>query len=78
MSSRLYKWDNYKLFLIICVVLGHIGNYYAASSPLLAKAQFWVYLFHMPAFIFVSGLFSKKLSMKKDGTGLCLISSSSF
>ncbi|MBR0303813.1 MAG: hypothetical protein IJQ80_08180 [Clostridia bacterium] len=59
-KARLDKWDYYKLFLICCVVIGHIGNYYAASSPPLARVQFWVYLFHMPAFIFVSGLFSKK------------------
>lgn len=65
-TERIYKFDNYKFFLICCVVLGHIGNKYAPQSRTLAMAQFWVYLFHMPAFIFVSGLFSKKtIDMKR-------------
>lgn len=54
------KFDNVKFFLICCVVLGHLGNRYADKSYVLACAQFWIYLFHMPAFIYVSGLFSKK------------------
>ena len=59
-KSRIYKWDNAKFFLIWCVVIGHIGNYFSDSSPVLARIQFWVYLFHMPAFIFLSGMLSRK------------------
>lgn len=59
-SERIVVYDNAKLFLICCVVLGHLGNRYSDSSYAVAAAQFWVYLFHMPAFIFISGLFSKK------------------
>ena len=36
----------------------------ADSRPVLVL-QFWVYLFHMPAFVFVSGLFSKNAIKEK-------------
>ncbi|WP_186575903.1 acyltransferase family protein [Aquibacillus kalidii] len=52
-------FDNAKLFLIFLVVFGHViqpvtGQYYI--SEVLYK---WIYLFHMPAFIFVSGFFAR-------------------
>ena len=58
--ERSAKFDNVKFFLIACVVLGHLGNRFADYSTTVAAAQFWIYLFHMPAFIFVAGLFSKR------------------
>ena len=60
MTERLDRYDNYKLLLIFLVVLGHLGNKYAGSGYMMGCMQFWAYLFHMPAFVFVSGLFSKK------------------
>jgi len=60
MTEHNYKMDNTKLFLICCVVLGHVANKTAGSNYLVASARFWIYLFHMPAFVFVSGLYSKK------------------
>ena len=64
-NSRISKWDNIRFFLIFCVVLGHAGGAFVSKSYLVARAQFWVYLFHMPAFLFLSGLFSKKTVAKK-------------
>ena len=60
-EHRLYHWDNIKWFLICCVVLGHVGNQFADVSYLMGVLRFWIYLFHMPAFIFVAGLFSKHI-----------------
>ena len=54
------KFDNLKLFLIFCVIMGHLGNRFASKSDMIASAQLWIYLFHMPAFVYVSGLFSKR------------------
>lgn len=54
------RYDNLKLFLIYCVILGHLGNRYASKSDTVAALQLWVYLFHMPAFIYIAGLFSKR------------------
>ncbi len=53
------KYDNLKLFLIYLVILGHLGNHYATRDQVIAVTQLWVYLFHMPAFVFIAGLFSK-------------------
>lgn len=59
-KERSVLYDNVKFFLICCVVLGHLGNRYADKSYIIACAQFWIYLFHMPAFVFISGIFSKR------------------
>lgn len=59
MDTRRIKWDNIKFVLICFVVIGHIGDEYIRMSPFLRSFQFWIYTFHMPAFVFVSGLFSK-------------------
>ena len=58
--ERNAKFDNVKFFLICCVVFGHIANSYAENDFIMASMRFWIYLFHMPAFIFVAGLFSKR------------------
>ncbi len=57
---RLAKWDNLKFFLIYCVVFGHLTASMSTDSLLLRGLYVFVYTFHMPAFLFVSGLFSKR------------------
>lgn len=63
--QRKYLWDNLKFVLICLVVLGHYIDYYTADSINMRRLFFFIYLFHMPAFIFVSGLFSKKIINQK-------------
>ena len=67
-NARLYRWDNVKLFLIFTVVLGHCLDTFGFTGPYRSfKVLFlFIYSFHMPAFIFVSGLFSKKLIEQKN------------
>lgn len=60
MAKRIEKWDVLKFVLIFTVVLGHIADYYAAESQVMQSLYMFIYTFHMPLFIFVSGLFSKK------------------
>ena len=67
-KKRDARYDYAKLFLISCVVMGHLGNRYADDSATVASIQFWVYLFHMPAFIFISGLFAKRTVREKQWT----------
>lgn len=57
---RLAKWDNLKFGLIYTVVLGHFINALKTDSGFLTGLQVFIYMFHMPAFFFVSGLFSKR------------------
>lgn len=61
MSSRIQKWDILKFLLMFCVVLGHFADYHVAESEEMKSLFLFIYSFHMPLFIFVSGLFSKRM-----------------
>lgn len=50
-------WDNLKFILIYCVVLGHCLGCCTTSGLSVALWDF-VYLFHIPLFVFISGRFS--------------------
>lgn len=56
--NRNIYWDSLKGFLIICVLLGHFLQLLPHTEMVLG----WIYLFHMPLFIFVSGYFSNPKS----------------
>lgn len=58
---RLAYFDNFKGILISLVVLGHFLYAYSGSGgPVLARIITpIIYTFHMPAFVFISGFFSK-------------------
>lgn len=58
--------DNLKGLLMICVVLGHFCEQYELTHPRLKYIIFFIYLFHMPCFIYISGYFSKKYNFKKN------------
>ena len=57
-NSRSAYWDNLKGFLIILVVFAHC-LFALQNSPLNNFLVDAIYMFHMPAFVFVSGFFSK-------------------
>ena len=59
-KTRISKWDNAKCLLIFLVVLGHFADRYASDNVRVQGLFVAIYLFHMPAFFFVSGLFSKR------------------
>ena len=58
-KSRDVKWDNIKFVLIACVVTGHMIYLFLGDSVLAKGIYLWIYSFHMPAFLFLSGMFSK-------------------
>ncbi|MBR2589987.1 MAG: acyltransferase family protein [Clostridia bacterium] len=60
-NNRIFKWDNAKALLIFLVVFGHCAEPFTAEgfAPVFKSIFFIIYTFHMPAFIFISGLFSK-------------------
>ena len=57
---RVPKWDNLKFFLILCVVIGHFIERYVGELWVYRSLFAFIYTFHMPAFLFISGLFSKR------------------
>lgn len=63
-SERLYKWDNIKFFLILCVVLGHFASVVLEKSAAIDAVFLYTLSFHMPLFIFISGLFTKSYKEK--------------
>ena len=58
-KPRIYLWDNVKALLIFAVVMGHFVTQYTSSSEFMRSMFLIIYSFHMPLFIFVSGLFAK-------------------
>ena len=59
MSQRIEKWDILKFFLMFFVVLGHIADCYTSDNQTMRSLYVFIYSFHMPLFIFLSGLFAK-------------------
>ena len=59
-KKRDYLFDNYKALLIFLVVLGHFLDLCYNNTPFLYLLKWFIVSFHMPAFLFVSGYFSKK------------------
>lgn len=66
MKKRIALWDNLKFLLIIFVVLGHYTQQFRADNETLQRIYVFIYSFHMPIFIFVTGLFSKKAVNEKN------------
>ncbi|MCI9270218.1 MAG: acyltransferase family protein [Dorea sp.] len=59
-KTREYLFDNYKVLLIVLVVIGHFIEPCYDQNPFLYELKWGIVAFHMPAFIFISGYFSKK------------------
>lgn len=60
-SQRDYWFDNAKAILIAAVVVGHLANgLFSTSVPWVVALQKYIYIFHMPAFMIISGRFAKK------------------
>lgn len=57
------KYCNLKLFLIFLVIYGHLIETKIWESSILMVQYKWIYLFHMPLFSFLSGLF---INREKD------------
>lgn len=66
MKKRIALWDNLKFLLIIFVIIGHYTQQFRADNEILQRIYVFIYSFHMPAFIFVTGLFSKRAVNEKD------------
>lgn len=70
MTDRINKWDNIKAILILLVVFGHAISSFINMGMLPKSLYILLYSFHMPLFLFVSGLFSKSTVDKKKNDKL--------
>lgn len=57
MKTREYQYDNIRFILIFLVVMGHLLEL-STSIPFQTAAYKCIYTFHMPAFLFLSGMFA--------------------
>ncbi len=58
-QRRLFIFDNLKLLLMALVVVGHFVDVGNQFSPAYKSIFLFIYSFHMPLFLFLSGLFHK-------------------
>ena len=65
MLHRDSYFDNAKFLLIFLVVFGHLIQQLTKDSATIQTLYYWIYIFHMPAFIFLSGFFAKGIGNKK-------------
>ena len=67
--------DNARFILISLVVTGHLLEQLAEQGPAAAALYRWIYLFHMPAFVLISGAVSKAALTRRGATALvtCLL-----
>lgn len=61
-NSREDYFDNLKLLLITLVVIGHIIEPLIDSHLNIKSLYIFIYSFHMPLFVFISGYFSKNIT----------------
>ncbi|WP_406502949.1 acyltransferase family protein [Streptomyces sp. NBC_00212] len=67
LSQRSAFFDNAKVMLVVLVVLGHgWEQIITVDAPVLRALHNVVYAFHMPAFILLSGYFSKSFTGRPD------------
>ncbi|GAA0108385.1 acyltransferase family protein [Clostridium tertium] len=65
LKKRYYLLDNLKVILIFFVVFGHVIEYYINDNSILMTLYIFIYIFHMPLFIFISGYLSKNFYKMK-------------
>lgn len=51
-------WDNAKFIAIVLVVIGHALGPVFGTAPA-GAISWWIYIFHMPAFVFIAGYLSR-------------------
>ncbi|WP_407553165.1 acyltransferase family protein [Streptomyces sp. Pv4-95] len=59
-------FDNAKYLAIVLVAMGHVWEPLTDGSRSAEALYMTVYAFHMPAFIIISGYFSRSFDMRKD------------
>lgn len=56
-GERVALFDNIKFLMIMLVVVGHFADVFTKSSGVCRSIFLFIYAFHMPMMIFISGLF---------------------
>lgn len=59
-KPREYLFDNYKGLLILLIIIGHFTDLNYRNNTFLYLTKWVIYAFHVPAFVFISGYFSRR------------------
>jgi fucose 4-O-acetylase-like acetyltransferase len=70
---RDYLFDNLKAILIILVVWGHILTSMKEEHVIIKSIYIFLFFFHMPAMVFISGYFSKKLEKIRNNAFVTIL-----
>ena len=62
-NKRIYLFDNLKFLLILSVVIGHFAEVGTGKSDIYKSIFLFIYTFHMPLFLFISGMLHKNKSI---------------
>lgn len=65
-KERDYLFDNMKAILIIFVVMGHLVVNACKQDAIFNAIYCFIYMFHMPVFVFITGYFSKNVQKSRD------------
>ncbi len=68
--ERYLALDNARFVLIALVVVGHLLEQLIDTGPWADALYRWIYLFHMPGFILISGALSKRTLTRRRLVGL--------
>ena len=68
--KRLHYYDNIRVVLMFLVLFGHFCEISAGTTTYGAFLRFFIYLFHMPLFVFVTGLFHSNRCQDIQDDGL--------
>lgn len=61
-KTRISFFDNARFLLMVLVVFGHLLQPFTIQNQWYNKLYLFIYTFHMPAFIFISGYFSESFT----------------
>ncbi|MCF0134279.1 MAG: acyltransferase family protein [Blautia sp.] len=65
MKERVALWDNLKFLMITLVVIGHFIDCLTKYSDFYKGLFLFIYAFHMPVFLFISGMFHSNKNIKQ-------------
>ena len=68
-TERIFLYENLRFALIVLVVIGHAIEFNVAESKVYRSIFLWIYSFHMPLFLFLSGMFHKNENILTKAMG---------
>lgn len=72
-TDRIFLYENLRFILIVLVVIGHVIDLNTSQSKVYRSIFLWIYSFHMPLFLFLSGMFHKNENILTKALGYICI-----